>query len=70
MTLGSGALAGNPFGVDRDFLKSLLAFDRVTANSMDATMDRDFVVDFLYWASMTMTHLSRCCVLYASVKCH
>ena len=59
MTLGSGAIAGNAFGVDRKLLSSLLQFPRVTMNSMDATMDRDFVIDFLYWASTTMLHLSR-----------
>ena len=59
LSLGSGALAGNAFGVDRTMLSSLLNFPRVTRNSMDATMDRDFVIDFLYWASMTMLHLSR-----------
>ncbi|XP_067948161.1 argininosuccinate lyase-like [Watersipora subatra] len=59
LTLGSGALAGNAFGVDRQMLAKELRFSRVSSNSLDATMDRDFVIDFLYWASVTMLHLSR-----------
>ena len=39
----SGALAGNPFNVDREFLASELGFEGVTTNSLDATSDRDFV---------------------------
>ena len=63
LTLGSGALAGNAFGVDREFLASTLGFPRVSMNSLDSTMDRDFVIDFLYWATMTMMHLSRLALL-------
>mmetsp|Transcript_13050 Transcript_13050/g.37023 ORF Transcript_13050/g.37023 Transcript_13050/m.37023 type:complete len:472 (+) Transcript_13050:190-1605(+) len=57
--LGSGALAGNPFDVDRDALAENLAFHGRSLNSMDAVSDRDFVVEFLFWASLTMIHLSK-----------
>lgn len=57
--LGSGALAGNAFGVDREFLAAELGFDGVTSNSLDATCDRDFVVEFLMWTAMMQTHLSQ-----------
>lgn len=59
MPLGSGALAGNPFGVDRIALAKDLGFSAVSSNSMDAVSDRDFVSEFLFWSSMTMVHLSR-----------
>mmetsp|Transcript_19676 Transcript_19676/g.61426 ORF Transcript_19676/g.61426 Transcript_19676/m.61426 type:complete len:460 (+) Transcript_19676:52-1431(+) len=57
--LGSGALAGNPFGVERESLASALGFARPTANSMDAVSDRDFVVELSGWATLLMAHLSR-----------
>ena len=59
MPLGSGALAGVPYPVDRDFLASELGFGRVSLNSIDAVSDRDFVVEYHAAASMTMMHLSR-----------
>lgn len=59
LPLGSGALAGNPFGVERDFLAGELGFVSVAPNSLDAVSDRDFVAEFLFWASLTMLHLSR-----------
>jgi len=59
LPLGSGALAGNPFNVDRDFLALTLGFASVSPNSLDAVSDRDFVAEFLFWASLTMLHLSR-----------
>lgn len=59
LPLGSGAIAGNPLGVDRQFLCKELHFDDISLNSMDATSDRDFVAEFLFWASMCMTHLSK-----------
>jgi argininosuccinate lyase len=59
MPLGSGALAGSGFPLDRDALAQEMGFDCVTANSMDVSADRDFVLDFLYAASTTMLHLSR-----------
>ena len=57
--LGSGALAGNAFGVDRDFLARELGFEGVTSNSLDSVCDRDFVVEFLMWHSLLLTHLSQ-----------
>jgi argininosuccinate lyase len=57
--LGSGALAGNAFGVDRQFLADELGFDGVTSNSLDSVCDRDFVVEFLMWHSLMLTHLSQ-----------
>ena len=57
--LGSGALAGNAFGVDREFLAKELGFDGVTANSLDSVCDRDFVVEFLMWSTLLLTHLSQ-----------
>ena len=57
--LGSGALAGNAFGVDRVFLANELGFDGVTSNSLDSVCDRDFVVEFLMWHALMLTHLSQ-----------
>ncbi|XP_069427046.1 argininosuccinate lyase [Ovis canadensis] len=59
LPLGSGAIAGNPLGVDRELLRAELDFGAITLNSMDATSERDFVAEFLFWASLCMTHLSR-----------
>lgn len=59
LPLGSGALAGNPFKVDREFLARELGFARVSENSMDAVSDRDFIVEFLFAASLLQIHLSR-----------
>ncbi|EDX04304.1 GD22377 [Drosophila simulans] len=59
LPLGSGALAGNPLGIDRLWLAERLGFSGVTANSMHAVGDRDFVVDFIYCCSMVSLHLSR-----------
>ncbi|KAK2573645.1 Argininosuccinate lyase [Acropora cervicornis] len=55
----TGAIAGNPFNVDRQFLAKELNFSSVTANSMDAVGDRDYIIEFLFWASLLSTHLSR-----------
>ncbi|KAK0385414.1 hypothetical protein NLU13_7890 [Sarocladium strictum] len=57
--LGVGALAGNPFGIDRDFLSKDLGFSSVHPNSLAAVADRDFVVEILQWSSLLMAHLSR-----------
>ena len=57
--LGSGACAGNQFGIDRDLLRQKLAFGRLTHNSLDAVSDRDFACDFLHACSMFLVHLSR-----------
>ena len=59
MPLGSGALAGVPYQTDREFLAAELGFSRISANSMDAVSDRDFVVEFLAAASACMMHFSR-----------
>jgi argininosuccinate lyase len=57
--LGSGALAGSGFPFDRQAMAHELGFEAITANSMDVSADRDYAMDFLYAASMTMLHLSR-----------
>lgn len=57
--LGSGALAGTTFPIDRHYTAEILQFDGVYANSMDAVSDRDFAIEFLASASMIMIHLSR-----------
>ncbi len=59
MPLGSGALAGSGFPFDREAMARDLGFNAVTRNSMDASADRDFALDFLYAASTLMLHLSR-----------
>nr|GAT47212.1 argininosuccinate lyase [Mycena chlorophos] len=59
LPLGSGALAGNPFAVDREFLAKELGFASIAENSMWGVGDRDFIVEFLMWASLSMTHISR-----------
>jgi argininosuccinate lyase len=59
LPLGSGALAGSGFPFDREAMARDLGFDGITRNSMDVSADRDFAIDFLYAAAMTMLHLSR-----------
>lgn len=59
LPLGSGAMAGNPFVVDREFLAKELGFVSLAENSMYGVSDRDFVAEFLMWASLTATHLSQ-----------
>ena len=59
MPLGSGALAGNPFPIDRHALAADLQFADITYNSLDGVADRDFIAEFLFWATLTMLHLSR-----------
>ena len=59
MPLGSGALAGLPYPVDREFVARELGFSRISRNSMDAVADRDFLLDFHAAAAICMTHLSR-----------
>jgi argininosuccinate lyase len=59
MTLGSGALAGAGFPVDRDALAKELGFSKISKNSMDAVSDRDFIVSFVSAAALLMTHISR-----------
>ncbi len=59
LPLGSGALAGVPYPTDREFLAQELGFGKISANSMDAVSDRDFVVEFMAAASVCMMHFSR-----------
>jgi argininosuccinate lyase len=59
LPLGAGALAGVPYPIDRQFVAEQLGFDGITRNSMDTVGDRDFVVEYLAAASLTMAHLSR-----------
>jgi argininosuccinate lyase len=59
--LGSAALAGNNYGLDRELVAHELGFSKISANSMDAISDRDFVLEYTGAASICMTHLSRIC---------
>jgi len=67
--MGSGALAGCAFAIDRDAIARDLGFSRITPNSLDAVSDRDFALDYLFALSGIATHLSRLAedfVLFAS----
>ena len=69
LPLGSGALAGSAFPLDREAMARDLGFAAITRNSMDVSGDRDFALDFLYAASTAMVHLSRLAedwILYSS----
>jgi argininosuccinate lyase len=57
--MGSGALAGNSFSIDRHAIARELGFSRITANSLDAVSDRDFALDYLFALTGIATHLSR-----------
>ena len=57
--MGSGALAGNSFAIDRNTIARELGFSRITANSLDAVSDRDFALDYLFALTGIATHLSR-----------
>jgi argininosuccinate lyase len=59
MPLGSGALAGVSYKIDREFVAKELGFSRISNNSLDAVSDRDFVIEFEAAASICMMHLSR-----------
>lgn len=59
--LGSGALAGTTYNLDREYTAQLLGFDGVTLNSLDAVSDRDHGIEFLSAAAIIMMHLSRFC---------
>ncbi len=59
MPLGSGALAGVVYNIDREFLARELGFAEISTNSLDAVSDRDFIVEYEAAASLTMMHLSR-----------
>ncbi|SCU86760.1 LADA_0E00122g1_1 [Lachancea dasiensis] len=57
--LGCGALAGHPYGIDREYIAGKLGFDDCIGNSLQAVSDRDFVVEILFWCSLFMNHVSR-----------
>jgi argininosuccinate lyase len=59
LPLGSGALAGVPYPIDREFLARQLGFGKVSTNSLDAVSDRDFIIEYEAAAAITMMHLSR-----------
>ncbi len=59
MPLGSAALAGTPFPLDREYVAQQLGFDAITNNSLDAVSDRDFAIEFCAFASVLLMHLSR-----------
>lgn len=59
MPLGSAALAGTSYPIDREYTAKLLGFDAVSDNSLDAVSDRDFAIEFVAGAALIMTHLSR-----------
>jgi len=59
MPLGSAALAGTTYPIDREYVARILDFPEVSANSIDAVSDRDFIIEFLSAASICMVHLSR-----------
>ncbi|HEX5887349.1 MAG TPA: argininosuccinate lyase [Pyrinomonadaceae bacterium] len=71
LPLGSAALAGTSFNIDREALAASLGFEAVSRNSLDAVSDRDFCVEFLSHCSIVMVHLSRLAediILYASTE--
>jgi argininosuccinate lyase len=59
LPLGSGALAGVPYPLDREFVARQLGFSKVSTNSLDAVSDRDFVIEYEAAGAITMMHLSR-----------
>jgi argininosuccinate lyase len=61
MPLGSGALAGTTYDLDREMVARELKFESISQNSMDAVADRDFVIEFIGCCSIVMMHLSRFC---------
>ena len=71
LPLGSAAMAGTNYPIDRHFLAETLGFDDITYNSMDAVSDRDFVLEFLNAANLIMMHMSRLSedlIIYASTE--
>jgi len=59
LPLGSGALAGVPYPIDREFVAKELGFSKISSNSLDAVADRDFIIEYEASAALTMMHLSR-----------
>jgi argininosuccinate lyase len=71
LPLGSGALAGTTFDIDRFALATNLGFSIPSQNSLDAVSDRDFAAEFLFWAALTGVHLSRMAealILYSTIE--
>ncbi|MFN8399935.1 MAG: argininosuccinate lyase [Anaerolineales bacterium] len=71
LPLGSGALAGAPFALDRDALANSLGFAKASQNSLDAVSDRDFAAEYLFVCSMAAVHLSKLAeqiVLYTTAE--
>ncbi|HVP21905.1 MAG TPA: argininosuccinate lyase [Anaerolineaceae bacterium] len=71
LPLGSGALAGVPYPVDRALLAQALGFEQVSPNSLFAVSDRDFVAEFLFCCSLVAVHLSRlseALILYSTAE--
>ena len=71
MPLGSGALAGTSYPINREITREKLGFARISQNSLDAVSDRDFVAEYLFDLSMISTHLSRLCedtILYTATE--
>jgi argininosuccinate lyase len=71
MPLGSAALAGTTYSINRDAVAAELAFSSISRNSLDAVSDRDFACDLVYASSMVMMHLSRICeelILWSSAE--
>jgi argininosuccinate lyase len=59
MPLGSAALAGTTYPIDREFTARELGFERICGNSLDGVSDRDFAIEFTAWASILLMHMSR-----------
>ncbi|MGB7209433.1 MAG: argininosuccinate lyase [Pyrinomonadaceae bacterium] len=71
LPLGSAALAGTGFNIDREAIAAELGFESVSANSLDAVSDRDFAVEFVGACSLVMVHLSRLAedlIIYATTE--
>ncbi len=71
MPLGSGALAGTSYPIDREITRKKLGFASVSQNSLDAVSDRDFVAEYLFDLSLIAAHLSRLCedtILYTATE--
>ncbi len=71
MPLGSGAIAGSNFAIDRAYTAKALGFKAACANSMDGVSDRDFAADFCYFSALSSVHLSRMAeeiIIYATTE--
>ena len=59
MPLGSGALAGVTYPIDREYVADILGFSKISSNSMDSVSDRDFIIEYISSASISIMHISR-----------